>query len=621
MATACPQAIKLLSVALVLLLLGAAIQPVQAKTAIGVIAPWYGDGDSDGWHNWGEMGHDPTQIIDGQRDIASAHYPIMGPYKSRSDNTENWHLGFAEAVGLDVLMIDYYTQNLPGKSIYYDFTINMLGKAIGSNVKIALQYEPKIHTQNWVQNYYGDRVAMTNAVKEDLRHIHDVLAASPAYWRVDNKPVVQIFGQTWTLTTAEWADVAATLNSENRQLYYMGDAVVGGNLASWYPQFQSHMNWSLYNSSIAGDQGWNTNYTFASNVNAQPLNWAAAGSGRQAVGVAWPGFDDSGVDGWGAGARLVDRAGGEFYRASLEALNNQDHDWRLFATMNDWNEGTELEPSREYGYQYALATQNHIEAWKGIQLDDDAPRDVTEQYFPQLVTLWDRADDLGMLQSYDSVSVDNANVPEFAGDGARFFRGGSMTESYIQYELADDIGGFRVPGWFVTSEAVNDFLFYTSADGTDWTAHPPLVTNKGGGAWTEYFYENSGALPAGHKYLRIQWQTSAGQWWSPQIGEVKMYDIAAVPVSPLEGDLDGDGFVGIGDLNIVLNAWNQFISLSDISADPSGDGFVGIEDLNIVLGNWNAGTPPIVNVPEPASLGLLFVGGGLILLRRNSTSC
>jgi hypothetical protein len=86
----------------------------------------------------------------------------------------------------------------------------------------------------------------------------------------------------------------------------------------------------------------------------------------------------------------------------------------------------------------------------------------------------------------------------------------------------------------------------------------------------------------------------------------------------LSGDLDDDGFVGITDLNIVLGNWNQNVAAGDpLAGDPSGDGFVGIEDLNEVLGNWNAGTPPAaIAVPEPATMGLVLIGGLALIKRR-----
>lgn len=84
------------------------------------------------------------------------------------------------------------------------------------------------------------------------------------------------------------------------------------------------------------------------------------------------------------------------------------------------------------------------------------------------------------------------------------------------------------------------------------------------------------------------------------------------------GDLDGDGLVGINDLNIVLANWNQNVPPANPLADPSGDGFVGIDDLNTVLGNWNAGTPPnqTANIPEPGALGLLFLCSGAAMSAR-----
>ncbi|MEZ6193614.1 MAG: hypothetical protein R3C45_20290 [Phycisphaerales bacterium] len=90
-------------------------------------------------------------------------------------------------------------------------------------------------------------------------------------------------------------------------------------------------------------------------------------------------------------------------------------------------------------------------------------------------------------------------------------------------------------------------------------------------------------------------------------------------IGSLVGDLNGDGFVGIEDLNIVLGHWNQSVSPGSYAlGDPSGDGFVGIEDLNSVLGNWNAGTPPSDTpiVPEPATLTVLLAASIISLTRR-----
>jgi uncharacterized lipoprotein YddW (UPF0748 family) len=97
---------------------------------------------------------------------------------------------------------------------------------------------------------------------------------------------------------------------------------------------------------------------------------------------------------------------------------------------------------------------------------------------------------------------------------------------------------------------------------------------------------------------------------------------ASLTPPTLNGDLDGDGFVGIGDLNIVLGAWNQNVAPGNPAlGDPTGDGFVGIDDLNLVLGNWNLGTPPGAPqggsvIPEPASVAILGFGCALGTLNR-----
>ncbi len=91
-----------------------------------------------------------------------------------------------------------------------------------------------------------------------------------------------------------------------------------------------------------------------------------------------------------------------------------------------------------------------------------------------------------------------------------------------------------------------------------------------------------------------------------------------LPELALEGDLNGDGFVGLDDLDIVLGAWNQSVPPADASADPSGDGFVGLDDLDIVLNNWNAGTPSAgdMDIPEPAAFTCFLISTFIAMHRR-----
>ena len=83
----------------------------------------------------------------------------------------------------------------------------------------------------------------------------------------------------------------------------------------------------------------------------------------------------------------------------------------------------------------------------------------------------------------------------------------------------------------------------------------------------------------------------------------------------LEGDLNDDGLVGSGDLDIVRANWGQSVDPGCLlCGDPSGDGSVGSADLDIVRANW--GSTSAAAVPEPSVVVLLLGFAAWIVRRR-----
>ena len=98
-----------------------------------------------------------------------------------------------------------------------------------------------------------------------------------------------------------------------------------------------------------------------------------------------------------------------------------------------------------------------------------------------------------------------------------------------------------------------------------------------------------------------------------------------ISLASLPGDLNGDGYVGLDDLQLILDHWNQSVTLGDAAmgdiAGPGGsgpDGYVGLDDLQPVLDHWNEGTLPqdYAAIPEPTTLGFDLMLLPMLIRRR-----
>lgn len=249
-----------------------------------------------------------------------------------------------------------------------------------------------------------------------------------------------------------------------------------------------------------------------------------------------------------------------------------------------------------------------------------------------------RIDDIGVslmdFQAEDSFTLEAVfRTTEHSGTG-------STTSGPL---ISKDLGASQPSYWlriqdsrvrFLVSDNDNEPNLYSDAivnDG-EWH-HIAAIRDADAGTLSLYVdYEFAGSVPDtttgdfgnGNDLLIGAFNDSSGTTSKQFIGDIDFVRVSQEALSTMEfvqpiklsGDLNGDGFVGITDLNIVLSSWNDDVPPSDPRADPTGDGFVGIEDINIVLGNWNQGTPPSadanINIPEPHTAVILITLASLM---------
>ena len=130
--------------------------------------------------------------------------------------------------------------------------------------------------------------------------------------------------------------------------------------------------------------------------------------------------------------------------------------------------------------------------------------------------------------------------------------------------------------------------------------------------WVEHSYQQTVTSSSGQAWvavgIRVNWETPRLYW----IDQVEVSGVLPVP-----GDVDGDGYVSAPDLTTIITNWGMSGATRQ-QGDLSGDGTVSAPDYTEVITYWGTGpAPPLEPIPEPATLGLLLIGGLALLMRRH----
>ena len=360
---------KWLCLLLSLVLVTAMTVPPPEITKPKILAhymPWFrAEKTTNGmaWEHWEWFGrgpkHDPETVLqNGRHDIASVFYPLIGPYDGREAAVLEYHMLTAKAAGIDGFVADWY-----GPGGYTDQVFaKMVQAAERYGMKVAICLEEKSFFPNYAQ--VSTRADAMNEMERQIRHVLATHATSPAYLTHGSQPVLFIFNG--------WGQNA--LGSANLSPQEVGDVL--GRFTNQKPALVRGWYDPSYNSVIGGCYCWATSAHDRDLFYTNAIPARRAGQIPFVVGVASPGFDDSGVNGWGNGVRITDRRGTQEYEDNWNEILRYRPDAVQIVTWNDFQEGTTIEPSEEYGLKFLDATEQYAARFAG------RPANLTDNGWP-----------------------------------------------------------------------------------------------------------------------------------------------------------------------------------------------------------------------------------------------
>ncbi len=337
--------------------------------------PWFatphGPSD-DAWRHWewsGQGARDPeSRRADGRRDIASTVYPLIGPYDSSSPAVIRYHLATAKAAGIQGLALIWYG---PMDEAIDARVALILDEALRQDMRIAICYEEKICFAPYRSPRSRDDIVA--AAVSDLAYVLERYAKHPAYLRRDGRPFVFQFNYWGTgrlgpnnLTPDEWRQVFAQLaaKSDDTPILYGRQ-----NLDEIYhPPIDAAYVW------------WSQDAAWLEGVARRAAELRDAGRLTFFMTMVSPGFDDTGVWGWGQGPRKSQRYGLDVLRQTWDLAWRNDPELIQIVTWNDFNEATVVEPTVEHGFEFLDAIETWLGQHTGRTVDLDDNRAPFEEY-------------------------------------------------------------------------------------------------------------------------------------------------------------------------------------------------------------------------------------------------
>jgi glycoprotein endo-alpha-1,2-mannosidase len=326
-----------LSVAATLMLPAVASERVNAPTpyprlVVAMYYPWYRLEDVSGKRSHVGM-VDPAKLS-----ISDfARYPTSGAYDSTDGRVIQRHFQLLKAAGVDAIACSWWGPD--------DFTHSAL--------KVLLPFARQQHIQLCL---YIERVNQSEpkAVSDEILAALEGVGENPAYLKVNGKPVVFLYAAALDrLDMERWREVVECLKT---RVFFVAEGATIDRADAFDGLHLNNPALSL--AGLPHEQVVLSNRMFQ-----EMLVQAARAKRRLAVATVFPGFNNRKVASPGF---FIDRWQGRLYADIWESVLELEPDWVFIRSFNQWHDGTEIEPSLEYGQRYMALTAEYVSRFRRL---------------------------------------------------------------------------------------------------------------------------------------------------------------------------------------------------------------------------------------------------------------
>ena len=313
--------------------------------------PWYSspNGPSTRWDHWSDVAEDSI--------FTSTNYPLHGAYDSNDENIIRSHMAIIKQAGIDGIIVSWW-----GTDGYEALPLDEIFRVASEfDLEVTLYYESvRDMSQEWII--------------DEFLYIYETYPAYQAFMKNDGVPVVFVYAvDAYQRTPEFWQGVRDAVESEYGEHIMIGDAsdvgflnvFDGFHLYIWLDEGYPELFETCVNNFEVGTSILEDDVIFQKARDNEDLELTV----KPFMTTVVPSFD---ARSWGRMDPLVERLDGETYRDYWNVSHNLEPHSILITSWNEWHEGTEMEPSREYGFSYIQMTKEYIEEYKGEEIPIDA---------------------------------------------------------------------------------------------------------------------------------------------------------------------------------------------------------------------------------------------------------